>query len=134
AVTPLAHPDVGRIDRKREDVEHDLAGAGRADVGHLGAANDLLGLAVAFEQSLFHDRRPQNVSGSVRRTHRPALTTARNDEFARWCLSGPKVASGRLKMSRYPRMDSRPLTKLSSVRSPPARSSPSTVRSAATWP
>ena len=42
----------------------------------------------------------QNDSGSVTRTQRPPLTTARNDEFAPWCLSGPKLASGPLKMSR----------------------------------
>src|SRR6266850_5614439 len=78
------------------------------------------------------DPHVQKLSGSVRRTQRPPFTTARNDEFAPWCLSGPKFASGPLKMSRYPRMDSMPLTKELSVRSAPAFSSPSAVRSAAT--
>ena len=40
------------------------------------------------------------LSGSVKRTQRPPLTTARKDELAPWCLSGPKLASGPLKMSR----------------------------------
>ena len=44
--------------------------------------------------------RTQNVSGSVKRIQRPPLTTARNDELAPWCLSGPKLTSGPLKMSR----------------------------------
>ena len=43
--------------------------------------------------------RAQKVSGSVRRTQRPPFTTARNEEFAPWCLSGPKLTSGPLKMS-----------------------------------
>ena len=41
----------------------------------------------------------QNESGSVTRTQRPPLTTARKDELAPWCLSAAKLTSGPLKMS-----------------------------------
>ena len=37
AIEALAERDVRRIDREEEDVEHDLARGGRADVGNLGA-------------------------------------------------------------------------------------------------
>src|SRR5438045_3605312 len=76
----------------------------------------------------------QNASGSVRRVQRPPFTTARNEEFAPWCLSGPKLTSGPLKMSWYFLIDSNPVMRLSRVRFWPAFFSPVTVRSAATWP
>lgn len=52
--------------------------------------------AIAGSAELHRD---QKLRGSVRHTQRPSLTTARNDELAPWCLSGPKLTSGPLKMS-----------------------------------
>ena len=57
AIAPPAHRDVGGIDRKREHVEHDLAGLRRPDIGRVGAAHALLRLAVALEDRLLHRAR-----------------------------------------------------------------------------
>src|SRR2546425_13283672 len=53
-IAALAHPDVGRVDGKREDVEDDLVRPRRGDVRDLGTAGDLLRLALAIDQDLFH--------------------------------------------------------------------------------
>src|SRR4029079_1439934 len=88
----------------------------------------------AFGRAALRPRRVEKLSGCVRRTQRPPFTTARNDEFAPWCLSGAKFTSGPLKMSRYFLIDSSLVIKLSSVRFWPEFFSPINVRSAATQP
>ncbi len=53
-VIAAAQRQIGRVDRKRQDVEHDLARAGPADIRRLNAMRDLFRRAVGGDLDLLH--------------------------------------------------------------------------------